>query len=746
MSNGDTMTLKPWERFAKKPPKAEGPWMKFKDKPAGAALSVAPVKAATVTPTAGTRTGEALAPEEKLGAFSEFGKGIERTFGIDTQKMIQAFHGKDVEGLGGTKRHLTGAQAQWTEFGEQFTDNLRKFGLSVLKDPLKISEAIEGMASTVEAGVKKTASGLTEANMGTPEFREKTFGGLGEIAGGIGQILGGAEGVEELRANASLVDGGIKAAHDIATKTGKDVGEATSTAARLSEGVPNRVLRRRAFEDAYVHAKGLQLGQRVGKAAKAIHDEVEVHAGGIASQIDTKIPTGVVDASAESAVIQKEFYELVKTPDLAKPILVQMVRDAKQPPGMWSWEKARQFRSSVGRAINKTEGPQRAVLTRVYQDLTRKLKTTAYKYGLGKSWEQYNKLAEMSDRQYGDLIDDLRSAQSGQEVAQKLSKDVGRTSEFARNLSKYGLDAQDVLKFTKQAQKILRNRGFWNKTLFRLAYGSPIGAPVMIFARLAGAPWMAGLGVGAGVGLATSYLVNLARVMRMSPEVIEHMMKERELPGKMPFESGVFPEGAETPEPSAPGSGDPKPKGPSVLPAPKPQGGHAGGGVASVEELARSGRFVKISKTGAPTDLGKSPDFGTLKPDEAAYQVKPDGTVEYKAGTETDATKAGVKRYAEGVYGKGKLAEQAKARERVAKSRATAKRTKASEAAETKARAQATGLDVNNLQIPEMEEHLRTVNRAAFGGLQKLRKAKGITDSEYIEALKYYILEHFESK
>jgi hypothetical protein len=81
------------------------------------------------------------------------------------------------------------------------------------------------------------------------------------------------------------------------------------------------------------------------------------------------------------------------------------------------------------------------------------------------------------------------------------------------------------------------------------------------------------------------------------------------------------------------------------------QGGHAGGGVASVEELSRPGRFVKISRSGIPTDQGKVPDFN-LGAGEAGYQVKPDGTFELKAGQETPATNRGVKAYADEVFPK----------------------------------------------------------------------------------------------
>jgi hypothetical protein len=79
-----------------------------------------------------------------------------------------------------------------------------------------------------------------------------------------------------------------------------------------------------------------------------------------------------------------------------------------------------------------------------------------------------------------------------------------------------------------------------------------------------------------------------------------------------------------------------------------PQGGHAGGGVASEEELNRPGRFVKISRSGVPTDQNKVPDFN-LQPGEAGYQVTPEG-YELRAGQETPATKRGVEGYHKEVF------------------------------------------------------------------------------------------------
>jgi Zeta toxin len=80
------------------------------------------------------------------------------------------------------------------------------------------------------------------------------------------------------------------------------------------------------------------------------------------------------------------------------------------------------------------------------------------------------------------------------------------------------------------------------------------------------------------------------------------------------------------------------------------QGGHAGGAVASEEELARPGRFVKVSRSGQVTDQGKVPDFN-IRPGEAGYQVSAKGP-ELKAGQETPATKRGIENYHKEVFGK----------------------------------------------------------------------------------------------
>jgi hypothetical protein len=714
---------KPWEKFKAAPPATAGPWDKFKG---AGAKPVKPQQAAAAP--VGPK-----APEES----SSFGRGVEQAFGIDSQKMTEAFKGKDVRGVGGQTRHVSGAQAQWAEMGEEIVDGLKHFGLSVLKDPLNAAQIIEGPARGIESGASKMLHG-------------KPGEGAGEFFGSIAGVLGGAEGVKKIHAHTSVVDGSIKAASDIAKATGKEVGEATSTAHKLTtEGAPSRIFKRRVFEDAYVHSQGLKIAQKIDKAAKAVHEEVKTHASGIAEQIDTKIPTGVVDATSEAATIMKEFQDVVKTPEKAHPVLVQMVKDAQATaPKLWSWEKARQFRSSVGRAMSgdKVVGPQKVVLTKVYIDLTKKLGGAAKQYGLEKSWNQYNELASKMDKEFSDITDGITDAKSGQEVAQKLSKDVALTSELSQNLSKYGLKPKEILSFVNTAKRIAAAKNFMNRSLFRLVYGSVPGLTTALSLRMSGAPYIGALAGGAMVGLTSSYLVSLARVLKLSPDIIESMMKERALPGKMEFKPGTFPGGE-----SAAGLPETTGGGPEGEPQSEQDIRGATTKESMSEEVARkeqetaqvkeSRRLEYEAKSGAEKVEEAKKSLAAKKTPLVRLPEKVPGSA--KAVTPEGQVVPEVKKAEPGEHGTGKLAEQAKARERITKNRGKARREKQAIETEAAARAQAQHMDVSQLQIPEMEEYLRTKNPTALKGLTKMRKL-GTPDAEYIEALKYLILEDLE--
>lgn len=536
---------------------------------------------------------------------------------------------------------------------------------------------------------------------------------------------------------AMIVDGGIKGSKAVAELLKKSPEQAARISARANSGVPSRFFRRKAFEDAYVHTKGLDVAKKLNDASKAVHEEVKLHAEGISSQIDKAIPTGVVDASAEAATISKEFADVVKTPEGKHPILQQMVADArKTAPGQWSWEKVRQFRSNVGRSTNKTVGPQKIVLTKIYQDLTNKLGGTATQYGLGESWKHYNELESKVSKEFGDLLDDVHDAQSGKEVAQKLGKDPALTQEMSKNLSKYGLDHAEVAKFIKDSKRIMDSQGKWRGSLFRMAYGTPAGVPIMLAARAAGAPWLESVAAGATVGYAFTHIINLARAMKLSPDVIMHILSERELPGKMPVATGTFPEGGPPQLPSG------------APPTPTPRTGEGAAAARMIKEPPK--QAPEASRAALIEDTQKAAAEGT--PEEKAVAKQrlremgvPEKTEKFveRAPAEAVGREPGAK---PGTTRESPIGRATKARERVSKAREEAGRTHQAEIADAQARAQAKDIDVSKLQIPEMEEALRTMNPEAYSGLQKLRKVKAITDPEYQEALKYYILEAYESR
>jgi len=513
---------------------------------------------------------------------------------------------------------------------------------------------------------------------------------------------------------AAIVDGGVKSAKAFAEKLKlppEAATEAARVANRASSGVPSRFFQRKAFEDVYVHTKGLDVAKKIGKAAKEVNDEVKAHASNIADKVDTQIPSGVIDAAAEAKTIAKEFEDVVKTPDKYHPALAQMAKDTnKVPPGQWSWEKTRQFRSSIGRAMGNAVGPQKAVLTRVYRDLTTKLANVAKKYKLEDSWNHYNELERKSIGEFGDLLDKVRESQSGKEVHSHLAKDTALTGEMLRNLKKYGLKDADILKFVKDGTRIAKQQSGWKGSLFRMAYGTPVGIPVMLMGRLAGLGWIGSVGAGALAGYASSHLINMARALKLSPEVIEHILSERELPGKMKLGKGVFPEGE---------SGPPK------LEAPLPKEPDEPGGEPEDERIRRLSAGAKPALPKTPEEIKGEADRKATK--EAEEALKP-------------------KKIPEGQHGKGKLAEQAKAIERITKNREKAKRGAQAEATEATARAQATDMDVSKLQIPEMEEALRSMEPVAWSALQKARKAKLFAEQDYEPYLREMILHAYEKR
>jgi hypothetical protein len=558
-------------------------------------------------------------------------------------------------------------------------------------------------------------------------------------------------------ARAMTVNGGIKAA-DAAAKAAKmDSREAVQAAHRVtSHPIMNAVLNQRAVEDAWIDTKFLDIAKKANNAIKDAKDEVKLHSDYLAKKIGNQ---GDINAVDEVVKVMKNFQDTVLTPETAHPVLRQMVEDAQAvAPEQWSWEKARQFRSSIGRAIGKVAGPQKAVLGGAYASLTDKLSSVTKKFGLEDSWNHYNELEKKLNNTFSDLIETAATTQRGAEMAQALSKDTSFTGRFLESLEQYGLDSKDVLKAVKTASKINKLRGKSLDSIFRWAYGNRYGGFTTVGTKLAGGSYAGALGLGALVGIGSTYFTRLTRALRLAPEVLEHILDEEKWPGKMPLPEGNFPEGElAAPEGKGP-SGQPRPSQrgpvpsgthlltqqppqlpgmpppqlppsrPARLPAPLSQQADAPGGESELERLRRNPsmpiqEMSEAEKKAAEVkSTGGTPTVTKAAPGEVGREpgARPGTTRESRIGRNT------------------------KQAERVANKRAQTLRGKQAEEAEATARAQAKDVNVSQMQIPEMEEALLKINPKALSGLQKLRKVGRVSDVEYTEALKYLIIDGYE--
>jgi hypothetical protein len=779
-----------------------------------------------------------------------FYSGIAQGFGLDPQK-VQKYGTPEI------------ARETMTGFSKLMED--------VAKDPLAISRAIESFATGLEGGVHEIVHGTGIRAAGPfqwkfePTDESEILHGLGATISSLGQILGGAEGAERLKGRTTLRDASLKTAHEVAQRVGVDPAEAARGAQEAARHPTWKALSdRKAVSTAYLHNKGIEIANKIQEAAKEADKEVKLHSDAIADQIDTKIPTGVIDAGSEATKIRGAFAEEVKAPEKMHPLLKVMLKDATATaPGLWSWEKTRQLRSSVGRVMNKVAGPQRAVLTQVYVDLTNKLGSTAKRYGLEESWSHYNELERKVSKQFRGLIDDVYAnskgrRKSGRSVAKTLTADMGITSELARNLGKYGLSYKEVMNYVRNSKGIFKDEAGVAKTLWGYAY--KYGFPAVLVGRAAGAGFMPSLAAGFALGYTVTQIMKTMRALRLSGDLAEHIMKQRELPSRRTPSKGVFPSEAAPalPEPSAPtptaSPVAPEPKTPPSLPEPKterrgeaeekgpraklvhpeqrtlyyklkseleaddkapadkkmPQRdraikeeqieditGHPFGEKKLPYDIKSAKVEKKLTKEEAEAESAKrhakpseptgrwTPDKGSIPGEPREYLDVPGGDIdkakagiiehesakgtkyeamtsegkslgtfdtmdEAKAAAEAKFTKAAPGEVGRepgkkaGTTKESAIGRRTKARERVEKSRATAKRTRESEAKEAIARAQATQMDVSQLQIPEMEEFLRSKSPTAFKSLQEQRKAKAFPETDYKNALMFYTLEALE--
>lgn len=674
------------------------------------------------------------------------------------------------------------------DVGKAAYDLIRHFP-EASSDPEHLGSTVMNMAMTVDGGVKG-AKALTEHH----GFSSPTEAVHGTQDAALAAVQG----------------------------TKQAVNDALTTAHKVTKSTVDGLLHQKAIEDAFIHKNGVGIAKDIKAAVSEAGKEVKTHVDNL-SQIDTKIPSGVIDASKEADVIKNAFADIVKTPDPLKPALNEMLKDAqKTAPGQWTFEKTRQFRSKLGRALRNMEGPQYAVGSRVYADLTSKLRSTAKKFGLEDSWSHYNELERKLNKSFG-IIDTAHTIVDENGEGAKMAtalKDKAVANEVINSLEKYGLDRDKVLKYSARAGQALRDRMGFNKSMFRQVYGYPgglVGLPVSYAASSAGMGHLAGMGVGSLAGLGATYLIHAIRAGRLSADLLDGILEEREWPGKLKPPKGSFPEG-ETPEAAAasPAKGSP-PQVPSApqVPAPAapvtgsstqaavmPHPAEAYGVSKAGVEAYRAGQASAASKVTIPSteDLynamiskGLDNRFAEQRATElidaangekgftgAERRAAPQLIEHYmgperrgasreapasakaaevpitKAAPEAVGTEPGKR---PGTTKQSAAGRATKQRERVAAKRKEKGSTAlgggtqeisgggaADELLKAQERANSPHVSVENIQIPEMEEALAKMSPKDFKLLQTLRRKKAISDADYGEGLKHFLIMAYEDK
>jgi hypothetical protein len=575
---------------------------------------------------------------------------------------------------------------------------------------------------------------------------------------------------------AATVDGAAKFASEVAP-TFKGAVQSTIQTAKSSA---DTLIHTQAIEDAYIHKGGVDIAKNeVQKAVQTAQKEVEVHAQNLVQKIG-KLPE--VDATGTALDIINKFNDTVKTAygqgargpvgmDNPHPLIMDMINDAQNTaPGMWTWEKAKQLRSKVGRVLGSgVAGPMQAVLSEAYGKLTQELGGVARKYGLGDSWKAYNELEE-DIRTSFPIIDKAQALIEGKEPGASMAsalKDESAAQEVVDSLKPYGLDGKKVMTYAKLANKILRERGNLMKSLFqhlyRLTPATPFAVPAAMLAKELAPPgtqFLASVAAATLVGAPINHLVRVVRAMKLEPQILQHILLDRKWREPTPV-----PKGRGIPQP--PGQGPGMPPG---LPAPGAGGGggpfQAGPAVSGTPQLggAPSPTPTGPPQMGAPRAALPAPRpamLGAGAP-ELPLAATPEVAKVQRIAEDARGREAGAR---PGTTKETKLARAAKQRERVAAVRAEKGSTAlggggkevtgggaaeaalaAREAVEAQQRVAAPHLNISNMQIPELEETLKGLDAKMLKDMQGLRKDGTIHDSDYHEWLKQAVIEAYEDK
>lgn len=292
-----------------------------------------------------------------------------------------------------------------------------------------------------------------------------------------------------------------------------------------------------------VHAKTLQainvaadtLDSHISRLVRGIDEsdlaDLKTHPG---AGIDTKPLTKGIE---EAQNVMRQVGQKMPSADAVANRLNQFM-------GMkLSFEEAKQLRTDIGSALDKSYGAQRAIISRVYGDLTDALRNRADQLGMSKEFAAYNKLyAANKDYFENGIIRDLEASKNSGQFFRTLDNKGARAAiiNVEKDLGQYGL-AKDFLQNSLKSVRTLHDylEDPTQQNLFgiiRKAMRHPVATvPAFILGKNFGGFYGGAIGA-----LITYNLAERLAVMR----AIERLGGAPEIGGKFGEAANVVPRGA----------------------------------------------------------------------------------------------------------------------------------------------------------------------------------------------------------
>jgi hypothetical protein len=339
------------------------------------------------------------------------------------------------------------------ELFRQAISGMTGWGKSTLKDPSHIADPIEGMASSVETAAKERSPG-------------QMLGALSNVAGSM-----------------EVTD----------PKQLSQLGMGPSSA-ELKTGVAD-----------VAYKRGLGVAENLKNASAKIDDAVGQAAQRFISKVDTKFKNGAIDPNPIMDSVNKVKAEIVKTPEKFPPALASMLeppetmldqasvfkgagktargagtlddlspaakeRLFKQDPALrreiegperaqggpsgmpgtmenWTADEAKQWRTKIGSAMMKTQGPMKSVLTDAYNNLTQQMRKAADDSGALSDFQDYNNLHKkhmgfLNDPVVSKIMDGTTSKETLGPLADP--EKMTHVQNLLDDWDKYGIKTEDL--------------------------------------------------------------------------------------------------------------------------------------------------------------------------------------------------------------------------------------------------------------------------------------------------------------